>query len=92
MKKSKMSTVIALAVLCALAACAPKPVLLDMSGKDVPDNERCRFMKESCKEASVFQGQYEQMSADEKQEAKAILNAYVQQCQDAQTMCRQTME
>jgi len=92
MKKTKMSTVIAGAFLCALTACAPKPVLLDMSGKDVPDNERCQFMKEACKEAQTFQSQYEQMSADEKQEAKAVLNAYVQQCEDAQAMCRKTME
>jgi len=80
------------AFLCALAVCAPKPVLLDITGKDVPDNERCDFMKESCKEAQTFQSQYEQMSAEEKQDAKAILGAYTQQCQDAQEMCRKTME
>jgi predicted small lipoprotein YifL len=92
MKKTKISSVIAAASLCALAACGPKPVLLDLSGKDVPDNERCQFMKESCKEASEFQNQYERMSPEEKQDAKAVLNAYVQQCQDAQEMCRKTME
>ena len=89
MKKTK---ILAAALLCALAACGPKPVLLDLSGKNVPDNERCQFMKESCKEAQAFQSQYESMSKDEQQDAKAVMNAYTQQCQDAQEMCRKTME
>jgi uncharacterized membrane protein len=92
MKKTKISAVIAAALFCALAACAPKPVLLDLSGKNVPDNERCQFMKESCKEAQEFQNQYEQMSKEEQQDARAVMSAYTQQCQDAQEMCRKTME
>jgi len=87
-----MSAVMASALLCAMAACGPKPVLLDLSGKDVPDNERCQFMKESCKEAEDFQNQYDRMNPEERQDAKAVLSAYVQQCQAAQEMCRKTME
>jgi len=92
MKKQGILAVTAAALFCALASCGPKPVLLDLSGKDVPDNERCQFMKESCKEAQAFQGQYEQMSREEQEDAKAVLNAYTQQCADAQEMCRKTME
>lgn len=70
-------------------ACGPKPVLIDMS--NVPDNERCDYMKDVCKEAAKFQDQYESMSREEKEDAKAVMGAYSQQCQDAQAMCRQTM-
>jgi len=90
-KKTKMLPAAA-ALMCALWGCGPKPVLLDMNGKDVPDNERCQFMKESCKEAQEFQSQYERMSPEEKSDAKAVLNAYVRQCEGAQDLCRKTME
>jgi hypothetical protein len=80
------------AALCAIAAgaCSPKPTKVDFN--NVPDNERCRYMKDACKDAAAFQEQYERMSAEEKKEAKAILNAYIQQCEGAQDLCRKSVE
>ncbi|MDR0330919.1 MAG: hypothetical protein LBH93_04330 [Chitinispirillales bacterium] len=80
------------AAVCALAAgaCAPKATTVDFS--NVPDTEKCRHMKEVCKEAQAFQSQYERMSAEEKRDAKAILNAYIQQCEGAQELCRKSAE
>jgi len=88
----KKALIIAAAAACAVAAgsCAPKTTTVDFN--NVPDNERCRYMKDACKEAQAFQGQYERMSAEEKKEAKAILNAYIQQCEGAQDLCRKSAE
>lgn len=89
MKKAKLFTT---AAICAAIvwACAPKTTMVDIN--NVPDNERCQFMKDACKEAQAFQGQYERMSSEEKKEAKAILNAYIQQCEDAQELCKKSAE
>lgn len=75
--------------LCALAGCAPKTVNLNFSG-DVPDTPHCEFMKDACKEAMAFQSRYEAMPREEKDEAKIIMNAYTQQCVDAQELCRRS--
>jgi outer membrane biogenesis lipoprotein LolB len=81
----KKSLFFAAAICAALVwACAPKTTV---DFNNVPDNERCQYMKDACKEAVSFQGQYERMSAEEKKEAKAILNAYIQQCEGAQELC-----
>jgi hypothetical protein len=88
MKKSKFFA--ATAVCAFVAACAPKTATVDFN--NVPNTERCQYMKEACKEAQAFQGQYERMSPEEKQDAKAILNAYVQQCEGAQELCRKSAE
>jgi len=89
MKKSKLfaTTVVCVAI---ISACAPKTTTVDFN--NVPNTERCQYMKDACKEAQAFQGQYERMSAEEKQDAKAILNAYVQQCELAQDLCRKSAE
>ena len=71
-----------------MGACAPKTTLVDFN--NVPDTHHCQFMKEICKEAEDFQSQYQSMSNDEKEDAKAINNAYVQQCADAQEMCKKS--
>jgi len=89
MQKAKMLA-IALLAAAILAACAPKPVLFDISS--APSNERCDYMKDVCKEAEAFQAQFESMSRAEREEAKTILSAFTQQCIDAQKICRQTME
>jgi len=73
-----------------MAACAPKPVLFDVS--NVPANDRCDYMKDVCKEAEKFQAKFESMTREEKEDAKAVMSAYSQQCKDAQDMCRQTIE
>lgn len=89
MKKSKTVTA---AFICAafISACAPKPVKVDFN--KVPDTEFCQYMKDACKEAQAFQGKYERMSPEEKKDAKAILNAYIEQCEDAQELCRKSAE
>jgi len=69
-----------------VGACAPKTTLVDFN--NVPDTHHCQFMKEICKEAEEFNRQFQSMSAEEKEDAKAINNAYVQQCSDAQAMCK----
>jgi hypothetical protein len=74
----------------AICACAPKTTLVDFS--NVPDTHHCQFMKEVCKEAEEFGGQYQSMDDEEKQDAKTILNAYVQQCADAQEMCKKSAQ
>ncbi|MCL2219214.1 MAG: hypothetical protein FWC23_04955 [Chitinispirillia bacterium] len=88
MKTNKLPTALCLAL--AIGACAPKPLLFDMNS--APDNERCNYMREVCKEARKFQSQYESMTREEKEDARAVMNAYTQQCEDAQQMCRQTVE
>jgi hypothetical protein len=82
----------AAAALCAAIvwACAPKTTTVDFN--NVPNTERCQFMKDACKEAHAFQGKYESMSPEDKKEAKAILNAYIQQCESAQDLCRKSVE
>ena len=86
----KITKIFVAAVFCVaiVFACAPKTAVIDFN--NVPDTERCQYMKDVCKEASAFQGQYERMSAEEKVDAKAILNAYVQQCEGAQEMCKKS--
>ncbi|GBU23313.1 hypothetical protein R80B4_03230 [Fibrobacteres bacterium R8-0-B4] len=91
MKKTKLFAASALCAAVIFAgACAPKTAKVDFN--NVPDNERCQYMKDACKEAAAFQSQYESMSAEEKNEAKAILNAYIQQCEGAQELCRKSAE
>ena len=89
MKKSKF---FAVAAVCAAIvwACAPKTTTVDFN--NVPNTERCQFMKDACKEAHAFQSKYESMSSEDKKEAKAILNAYIQQCESAQDLCRKSVE
>ncbi|MDR2729153.1 MAG: hypothetical protein LBB56_08455 [Chitinispirillales bacterium] len=89
MKKIKITALTA--VVCGalvINACAPKTTLVDFN--NVPDTHHCQFMKEVCKEAEEFDRQYQSMSAEEKQDAKTILNAYVQQCADAQEICKRS--
>jgi len=91
MKKTQIFTTAALCAAMVFAgACAPKTTTVDFN--NVPDNERCRYMKDACKEAQAFQVQYERMSSEDKKEAKAILNAYIQQCEGAQDLCRKSAE
>ena len=79
------------AVCCAaLWSCAPKTVMLDFN--NVPDNERCNYMKEVCKDAERFQAQFNAMNREEQQEAKVILGAYIEQCRGAHNLCRATMD
>lgn len=89
MKKSK---IFAMMSLCAvvISACAPKTATVDFN--NVPKTERCQYMKDACKDAQAFQDQYDGMSSEEKKDAKAVLNAYVQQCEDAQELCRKSVE
>jgi len=91
MKKTQVFTAVAVcAVSVFAAACSPKTTMVDFN--NVPDNERCQYMKEACKEAQAFQSQYESMSSEEKQDAKAILDAYIRQCEGAQDLCRKSAE
>jgi len=90
MKKTLFAVTTCCLALTISVACAPKAVLFDVN--NAPDNERCNYMKEVCKEAQKFQSQYESMSREERTDAKVILNAYVQQCQDAQVVCQRTIE
>jgi hypothetical protein len=93
MKKSKIfaaagaaaGAVVCMAMLM-FSSCAPKTVQLDFS--NVPDNDRCNYMKEVCKEAEVFEGRFQGMSREEKEDAKVILNAYIEQCAGAQKLCK----
>lgn len=86
MKKVKRVTLAATACgALMIGACAPKTTLVDFN--NVPDTHHCQFMKEVCKEAEEFQRQYQSMDAEEKEDAKTILNAYIQQCADSQEMC-----
>lgn len=89
MKKMK---IFAVAAVCAsvIWSCAPKPLVVDFN--KVPDNERCDYMKEVCREAERFQSQFETMSREEQQDARVILGAYVEQCEGAQRMCLATMD
>ncbi len=89
MNKNKIFTALSLCAVIA-AACAPKTTTVDFN--NVPDNERCQYMKDACKEAQAFQSQYERMSAEEKKEARTVLNAYIQQCEGAQELCRKSAE
>jgi hypothetical protein len=84
----KITKILTAAAMAFAFACAPKTAVIDFN--NVPDTERCQYMKDVCKEAQAFQGQYEGMSAEEKREAKAVLNAYVQQCEGAQEMCKKS--
>ncbi|MCL2689894.1 MAG: hypothetical protein FWE57_08635 [Chitinispirillia bacterium] len=86
----KKITFFSTAACCAflIGACAPKKVLVDFN--NVPDTHHCQFMKEICKEAEEFNRRFQSMSAEEKEDAKTINNAYVQQCADAQEMCKRS--
>ncbi|MDR3012769.1 MAG: hypothetical protein LBU70_06125 [Chitinispirillales bacterium] len=81
-----------IAAICAaaIAVCAPKAVTVDFS--NVPDNEICQYMKDVCREAERFHAQFQQMNREEREDAKAILGAFAEQCEGAQELCRQTME
>jgi hypothetical protein len=89
MKKIKIA---AATFICAalLSACASKFTAVDFT--KAPDTEHCQYMKDACKEAQAFQGQYERMNPEEKKDAKVILNACIQQCEDAVDLCRKSVE
>ncbi|MDR0305696.1 MAG: hypothetical protein LBI42_02545 [Chitinispirillales bacterium] len=74
-----------------VSACSPKTALV-VDFSNVPDTFHCQHMKDVCKEAESFQSQFLSMSGEEKADAKIILNAYVQQCEDAQEICRKSAE
>jgi len=90
MMKKIISLIAAACGALVIGACAPKTTLVDFN--NVPDTHHCQFMKEICKEAEDFQRQFQSMDADEKQDARVILNAYIQQCSDAQAMCQKSAE
>ncbi len=71
-----------------LMNCAPRTTVIDT--KDLPDTYHCEYMKETCNEAQDFQMQYSRMSPEEQKEAKNILNAYIDQCADAQELCKKS--
>ncbi|MDR2577507.1 MAG: hypothetical protein LBC70_01665 [Chitinispirillales bacterium] len=87
--KIKVFAATAVCVALVLACASTKTVHLDFN--NVPDNERCDYMKDVCRDAERFEAQFEQMGRDERQDARTILNAYIQQCADAQAMCQATM-
>lgn len=74
----------------AFAGCAPKTTIINLA--DLPDTYQCNYMKEICKEAEDFQRQYSKMSEEEKKESKTILNAYIDQCANAQDLCTKSAE
>ena len=90
MKRVKVTIAAAIAAIIVAGACAPKATTVDFS--NVPDTEKCRHMKDVCKEAQIFAGQYDGMSSEEKKDAKAVLNAYIQQCEGAQELCKKSAE
>lgn len=68
--------------------CASKTKYINTA--DLPDTYQCDYMKEICKEAQDFQRKYSQMSEEDKRESKTILNAYIDQCSNAQDLCEKS--
>jgi hypothetical protein len=90
MRKIKALTASAVCAAMVLACGgSKKTVYLDFN--NVPDNDRCSYMKDVCREAERFEAQFDGMNREEKQDAKTVLNAYIQQCADAQEMCKATI-
>lgn len=56
----------------------------------LPDTYQCEHMKEVCKEAQEFQTKYSQMSKEEKEEFKTLLDTYKNQCNNALEQCKQS--
>jgi hypothetical protein len=84
-----LTVAISIVMMAITLSCAPKTVKLDFN--NLPDTEHCQYMKDVCKEAENFQARFEAMSKEEQEDAKVILNAYIQQCEGAQALCKQTM-
>ena len=59
---------------------------------ELPDNYLCQHMKDVCKEARVFESQYNKLSPEEKKETKNVLKAYRMQCNDALKQCEESAQ
>jgi hypothetical protein len=90
-KKTKILTAAAICAAMALA-CGGSGKTVHLNFNTVPDNERCNYMKDVCREAERFEAQFDRMSKEEKQDARTVLNSYIQQCADAQEMCKATID
>ncbi len=56
----------------------------------LPDTYQCKHMDEICKEAREFEGKYAQMSKEEKEEFKTLLDTYRSQCNTALELCKKS--
>ncbi len=56
----------------------------------LPDTYQCAHMEEICKEAREFERSYSQLSKEEKEEFKTILDAYKDQCNTALEQCQKS--
>ncbi|NLE02550.1 MAG: hypothetical protein GX640_22015 [Fibrobacter sp.] len=56
----------------------------------LPDTYLCTYMKDVCKEAQDFETKYRQMSPEEKEEFKTVLQSYRLQCNDALDACQKS--
>ena len=48
----------------------------------------CRYKSEVCNEATQFQMDYSTMTKEQQKEMIAVLNSYIEQCERARKMCK----
>lgn len=84
---SKFMTIIYLITVAIFLSCGG-PGFVDTS--KLPDTYQCEHMKEICKEARDFEGQYSKMSQEEQKEFEILLKTYNNQCNDALEACRKS--
>ena len=73
-----------------LSGCAGRSSYRNVA--DMPDNHQCRYMEEICQEAAEFESRYLDMTPEEQEEAKSVLEAYKSQCNFAIEECERSVQ
>lgn len=71
-----------------LSSCGGSSTYVDVN--KLPDTYQCSHMKDICKEAREFENNYSQMSKEEQEEFKTLLETYRNQCNSALEECKKS--
>ena len=63
----------------------PPPATLSHKDKDIPE---CIMMQEVCDEAMAFQKQFNALPEEERDDYIAVLNTFIEHCENARKTCK----
>lgn len=71
-----------------LSGCAARSSYVNVA--EMPDTFHCEYMQEICQEAAEYESRYLDMTPEEQEDAKSVLDAYKSQCDFAVKECRES--
>ena len=90
MLKNIILTAVTTVLLTIFLACNPKTVKLSSNSNSEQLTPECQMQKEVCEEALDFQKEYNRLPEKEQKDMKAVLNSYVEHCEDSKAACEKS--